>query len=94
MSPYNELSHRIAEWAGCIPFLLLTVHDGKMRVSFNFTRIIETIVMAFILGGITLYVTTERMEVKLDSIKEEVREVKQQVNKIYTDIYRPSIPRP
>ncbi len=94
MSSYNELSCRIAEWAGCIPFLLLTVHDGKMRVSLNFSRMIETIVMAFILGGITLYVTTERMEVQLDSIKEEVRDVKEQVDRIYTDIYRPSIPRP
>ncbi len=94
MSPYNEISHRIAEWAGCIPFLLLTVHDGKMKVSLNFSRIVETIVMAFILGGITLYVTTERMEVKFDALKQEVREVKQKVDQIYHDIYRPSIPRP
>ncbi len=94
MSPYNELSHRIIEWAGCIPFLLLTVHDGKMKVSLNFSRILEMIVMAVVLGGMTLYVTTAVLEVKMDSIKEEIREVKQQVNNIYHDIYRPSIPRP
>jgi CRISPR/Cas system-associated endonuclease Cas3-HD len=50
--------------------------------------------MAVVLGGMTLYVTTAVLEVKMDSIKEEIREVKQQVNNIYHDIYRPSIPRP
>ena len=90
MSPHNEL-HKLAEWAGCIPFLLLTVHDGKMRVSLNFSRILEMIVMAVVLGGLTLYVTTEVLEVKLEGVKVEVREVKQKVDQIYRDIYKPSI---
>jgi hypothetical protein len=91
MSPHNEL-HRLAEWAGCIPFLLLTVHDGKMRVGLDLSRIIETIVIAAVLGGITMYVTTSVLEVKLEGVQAEVREVKQKVDQIYRDIYRPSIP--
>ena len=48
--------------------------------------------MAIILGGVTLYVTTSVLEVKLDGVKADVREVKQQVDKIYNDIYKPSMP--
>ena len=93
MSPHNEL-HKLAEWAGYIPFLLLTVHDGKTKVGLDFSRIIETIIMAIVLGGLTLYVTTEVLEVKLEGVQVEVREVKQKLDQIYRDIYKPSIPGP
>ena len=89
--PHNEL-HRLPEWLGCIPFLLLTVHDGKMKISLNFSRIVEMIVMAVVLGGLTLYVTTSVLEVKLEGVQAEVRDVKRLVDKIYNDIYKPSIP--
>ncbi len=93
MSPHNEF-HGLVEWAGCIPFLVLSVQDGKTRVGLDFSRIIETLVVAIIVGGVTLYVTTEVLEVKLDGVQAEVREVKQKVDQIYRDIYRPSIPGP
>jgi hypothetical protein len=39
-----------------------------------------------------MYVTTSVLEVKLEGVQAEVREVKQKVDQIYRDIYRPSIP--
>jgi hypothetical protein len=50
--------------------------------------------MAIVLGGLTLYVTTEVLEVKLEGVQVEVREVKQKLDQIYRDIYKPSIPGP
>ncbi|MCK5606543.1 hypothetical protein KAR91_31865 [Candidatus Pacearchaeota archaeon] len=95
MSPHNEL-HRLAEWAACIPFLVLSVHDGKTRVGLDFSRIIETLAVAMIVGGVTLYVTTSVIAERVDSIKESLvefkQEVKEDLKEIRRDFYKPSIP--
>ena len=65
-----------------IPFFLMV--DGKNRI--NATRIIEALIIAIIGGIFAGYVAVAKLEVSVQKL-----EVK--VDKIYNDLYRPSLPR-
>jgi len=63
-----------------IPFLI--VHNSKIQ--FNYTRILEAVIIAVIAGTMAGYTTLKTLEVRIASIE-------QQVGKIYNDIYQPTI---
>lgn len=75
----EKLMHLI----GSLPFMLITA-DGKAHV--NKTRIIESVIYAVVGGLFSGWVAVKVIEVKLDMLEK--------VDKIYSGIYRPSLPRP
>lgn len=74
----EKLMHLI----GSLPFMLIT-GDGKAHI--NKTRIIESIIYAVVGGLFSGWVAVKVIEVKLDMLEKKV-------DKIYSDIYRPSLP--
>ena len=64
-----------------IPFLAMT-QTGK-GPHLNFSRIIEAVVIAIIAGTLSAYITVQKIELKLSYIE-------QKVDKIYSDVYKPT----
>jgi len=69
----------------CIPFFLLAKDSGKVEL--NLSRIIEAVIIAAITGMIVGWSVRGDMS----NMKADIVEVKAQVSKIYSDIYRPSV---
>lgn len=63
-----------------IPFLIVQDH----RVQFNYTRILEAVIIAVVAGMLSGYTTMKTLEVRIATIES-------QVSKIYNDIYSPSV---
>ena len=68
---------RIMEY---IPFLAMTQPGGRLRL--NFSRIVEAVIIAIVAGGLSAYITVQKIELKLTYLE-------QKVDKIYTDVYAP-----
>ena len=64
----------------CVPFLLLV--NGKFTV--NTGRLLETILIAVLGGFLSAYITVKNLEVRINQLEAKV-------DKIYTDIYKPSL---
>ena len=64
---------------------MLFTSDGKPHI--NKTRIIESIIYAVVGGLFSGWVAVKVIEVKLNMLEKKV-------DKIYSDIYRPVMPRP
>ena len=78
------MPEKLIHFLGSLPFMLITA-DGRAHV--NKIRIIESIIYAVVGGLFSGYVAVKIIEVKLDMLEKKV-------DKIYSDIYRPSLPRP
>ena len=76
------MSEKLHHLLGSLPFLLMSF-DGKISV--NKTRIIESIIYAVVGGLFSGWVAVKVIEVKIDVLEKKV-------DKIYEDIYRPSLP--
>ena len=63
-----------------IPFLAMTQTGGRPHL--NFSRIIEAVIIAIVAGGLSAYITVQKIELKLTYLE-------QKVDKIYTDVYAP-----
>ena len=68
---------RIIEY---IPFLAMTQTGGRPQL--NFSRIVEAVIIAIVAGGLSAYITVQKIELKLTYLE-------QKVDKIYTDVYAP-----
>jgi len=66
---------RILEY---IPFFAMTTG----RPHLNFSRIVEAVIIAIVAGGLSAYITVQKIELKLTYLE-------QKVDKIYTDVYAP-----
>ena len=51
---------RIMEY---IPFLAMTQPGGRLRL--NFSRIVEAVIIAIVAGGLSAYITVQKIELKL-----------------------------
>ncbi len=69
-----------------LPFLC-TVAATNGRIKLNLDKIIESVIIAVVIAGILGWA----FKPELAHIKEDVAELKQQVGKIYEDIYKPII---
>ena len=63
-----------------IPFLAMTRPEGGPQL--NFSRIVEAVIIAIVAGGLSAYITVQKIELKLTYLE-------QKVDKIYTDVYAP-----
>ena len=63
-----------------VPFVLLV--NGKFTV--NTGRVLETILIAVIGGLLSAYTTVKNLEVRINQLEAKV-------DKIYADIYKPSL---
>jgi len=63
-----------------IPFLAMT--QPRERPHLNFSRIVEAVIIAIVAGGLSAYITVQKIELKLTYLE-------QKVDKIYTDVYAP-----
>lgn len=70
----------------CLPFFLLTAKNGG-KIELNLNRIIEAVLIAVITAGIIGWT----MKGDIENLKSDITEVKAQVSKIYSDIYKPEI---
>lgn len=61
-----------------IPFMAMTTG----RTHLNVSRIVEAVIIAIIAGGLSAYITVQKIETKLAYIE-------QKVDKIYSDVYMP-----
>ena len=63
-----------------IPFLI----TKENKTNFNYLRLLEAAIIAVVAGILSGYTTVAKLEVRLNKIES-------QVEKIYTDIYKPII---
>ena len=63
-----------------IPFLAMTQPGGRLRL--NVSRIVEAVIIAIVAGGLSAYITVQKIELKLTYLE-------QKVDKIHTDVYAP-----
>ena len=63
-----------------IPFLAMTRPEGRPQL--NFSRIVEAVIIAIVAGGLSAYITVQKIELKLTYLE-------QKVDKIYADVYAP-----
>ena len=63
-----------------IPFVAMTQRGGSAHL--NFSRIVEAVIIAIVAGGLSAYITVQKIELKLTYLE-------QKVDKIYTDVYAP-----
>lgn len=68
-----------------IPFLAMTHTGGRPQL--NFSRIIEAVLIAIVAGGLSAYITVQKIELKLVYLE-------QKVDRIYSDVYAPKWERP
>lgn len=84
------MSEKLHHLLGSLPFLLMTM-DGKIKG--NKTRLIETALIIGVLAGMG-YMALKGIEGKLTAIEKSIELTNVKVDKIYTDIYKPVMPRP
>ena len=68
---------------GSLPFFILST-DGHLKI--NRARIAEAVIIAVIGGLVAGWVSVKQLEVKMDMLQKKV-------DKIYEDIYKPSMPK-
>jgi hypothetical protein len=76
-------------WAKCgdhFPYLFCIASAGKLKLDLN--KIAEAVIIAVIVGAIVGWSIRPALDILLDKITH----VEQRVDKIYEDIYAPSIP--
>lgn len=64
-----------------IPFLAVT--SGGRVPHLNFSRIVEAVIIAIVAGGLSAYITVQKIEIQLNYIEKKV-------DKIYSDVYSPT----
>lgn len=64
-----------------IPFITMTM--GGKNPHLNFSRIVEAVIIAIVAGGLSAYITVQKIDLKLSYLE-------QKVDKIYSDVYKPS----
>ena len=74
---------------GYLPFMAVVGGQPKM----NFARIFETLLIAAIVGLMTNYITVQKLGLVVEEVKRDMSKIERKVDKLYDDIYRPSIPR-
>ena len=65
------MPHRIVEFLGAFPFLLVGA-DGGLQIKMNWARIIEAIIIACLAGALSGYISVEKVSVKVDEISKHV----------------------
>lgn len=63
-----------------MPFLMTI---GGKNPHLNFSRIVEAVIIAIVAGGLSAYITVQKIELKLSYLE-------QKVDKMYSDVYKPS----
>ncbi len=74
------MSENLKAILDCIPFMLSV--NGKFTV--NTGRLLETILIAVLGGFLSAYITVKNLEVRINQLEAKV-------DKIYSDIYKPSL---
>jgi len=69
-----------------IPFLMTV--DRRHKI--NSTRILEALIIAIIGGVFAGYIAFSKMEVKFEYLQTNVMELKQDMQKLRYDLYRPA----
>lgn len=70
-----------------VPFVRKRSNDVGYRVDTK--AILQSIITATVSGLLVMYGTQKSLEVKLDSVVEDVAEVKRSINQINKDLYVP-----
>lgn len=65
----------------CIPFFMMVRSGGPNKIELNLNRIIEAILIAVITASIIGW-----------TVRGDIQRIEGKVDKIYSDIYSPSIP--
>ena len=71
-----------------VPYML---SSGQKPPNMNTQRILEQIIGAAIIGAIVLYGTVQVLGADIKGIQEDVKRIENRQNKLYNDIYRPSV---
>jgi hypothetical protein len=71
------MPHRIYDFLGGIPFLLIT--EGKIKM--NYTRIIEALVIALFSAIVTTYLATNELKIKFAYLEGQNNRVEMQLIK-------------
>lgn len=77
---------RHIEWAQYIPFMLAT---GASTPKWNVVRFLETLIMAAIIAGITMWSTQHIIQLEISYIKKEITVMKDDMRSFREDFYRP-----
>lgn len=81
----------IGLWAKCtdhFPYLFCLASAGKLKL--NLDRIAEAVIIAVIIGALVGW----NIRPVLENLLDKITKVEERVDKIYEDIYAPSIPEP
>ncbi len=85
LATLNSATHSWLDFLQYVPFIGMAF--GKQQGNPFFVRIVEAIVIAIFAGYVSSQITLAVLENRISTIEK-------QVDKIYNDIYRPSIPSP
>ena len=62
-----------------VPFVVLST--GKPHL--NFSKIAEALIIAIVAGGLSAYITVQKLDLRLQYLEGKV-------DKLYSDVYKPS----
>lgn len=69
-----------------VPFMAMTTGG---RPTMNFARIIETLIIAAIVGLIANYMTVQKLSEKMNSMNDKITKLERTTDKLFSDIYKP-----
>lgn len=79
--------HGLHEVLAILPFFGLNVETGKAQL--NVSRLLEGIVVASVVGAVSVYGSQQAVEGEIKSVKQEVKRIRQRLNQIEGDVYIP-----
>ncbi len=65
--------------------------DTQGHKAISTTRLVEAVIIAAIVGGITLYGTSRAFEERFEFLKIQINDIKSSIKRIETDFYRPNL---
>lgn len=68
-----------------VPFLLMSGEQPKL----NTARVLEAVITATIIGGLTLYVTVNVMEERMKVMQQSINKLESKIDKLQSDLYIP-----
>lgn len=83
--PFTMLTAAVGKFwdkaLNCIPFILMVKNGGPNKIELNLNRIIEAVIIAAITAAVIGY-----------TVRDDIQRIEAKVDKIYTDIYMPTMP--
>ena len=77
----------IAHYHEYIPFIALT---GNGKITMNFARVIEALIIGVLAGVFAGYISIKQMEVKMAALEAKVSGIERDIKDMREDIYKPA----